>query len=67
MRSALGADAERLVRQVADGEPGAVGAGAVLGLALAFALVSYLAAARVIALPLLSRCGWTGQRWDGRC
>ena len=42
------------------------GAGAVLGLGLAYAILSYLAHQGSIALPLLSMVRVDGTVWDGR-
>lgn len=66
MRGALGARRGRLVRQLLTESLVLSGAGAVLGLGLAYAVVSYLAHQGSIALPLLSSVrvdgavlGWT--------
>jgi predicted permease len=66
MRSALGARRGRLVRQLLTESMVLSGAGALLGLGLAYAVVSYLAHQGSIALPLLSSVrvdgaalGWT--------
>jgi predicted permease len=57
MRSALGAGRARLIRQLLTEGLVVSGAGALLGLALAFAITRYLAHQGSIALPLLSRVG----------
>ncbi len=66
MRGALGARRGRLVRQLLTESLVLSGAGAVLGLGLAYAVISYLAHQGSIALPLLSSVrvdgavlGWT--------
>ena len=66
MRSALGAGRARLVRQLLTESLVLSGAGAVLGLAIAYAVTTYLAHQGSIALPLLSSVrvdgkalGWT--------
>jgi predicted permease len=66
LRSALGAGRARLVRQLLTESLVLAGAGALLGLGLAFAVTSWLAHQSSIALPLLSSIrvdgaalGWT--------
>jgi len=66
MRSALGAGRGRLVRQLLTESLVLSGAGALLGLAFAYAVVAYLAHQGSLALPLLSSVrvdasvlGWT--------
>ena len=66
MRSALGADRGRLVRQLLTESLVLSGVGAVLGLGFAFAVITWLAHQGSIALPLLSSVrvdgaalGWT--------
>lgn len=66
MRSALGAGRGRLVRQLLTESLVLSGAGAVLGLAIAYAVTAYLSHQESIALPLLSSVrvdgtalGWT--------
>ncbi len=66
MRTALGAGRGRLVRQLLTESLVLSGMGAILGLAIAFAIVTYLAHQESIALPLLSSVrvdeatlGWT--------
>lgn len=66
MRSALGAGRGRIVRQLLTESSVLSGAGALLGLCIAFAITSYLAHQGSIALPLLSSIridgtalGWT--------
>src|SRR5271156_2413858 len=66
MRSALGAGRGRLIRQLLTESLVLAGAGAVLGLGIAFGVTTYLAHQGSIALPLLSSIridgtalGWT--------
>jgi len=66
MRSALGAQRGRIVRQLLTESSILSGAGALLGLALAFGVIQYMARSGSIALPLLSSIrvdgaalGWT--------
>jgi predicted permease len=66
MRAALGAGRGRLARQLLTESLALSGAGAVLGLALGWAITSYLARQSLMALPLLSTArvdgaalGWT--------
>jgi predicted permease len=66
MRSALGAGRPRLIRQLMTESLVLSGAGAILGLAIAFAILFYLSHQQSIALPLLyslkidrDALGWT--------
>ena len=61
MRSALGASRGRMVRQLMTESLILSGAGAVLGLGLAWALVAWLAHQGSLALPLLSTLHFDGQ------
>jgi predicted permease len=65
MRGALGAGRGRLIRQLLTETLVLSGAGAILGLALGFAAISYLAHQGSIALPLLSmvRVDRAGLAW----
>jgi predicted permease len=53
LRSALGADTRRIVRQLLTESLALAGAGALLGLALAWAITSFVAHQDSVALPLL--------------